>query len=126
MSAQHPSFLKSLFSRILSSKNMKTLSMTDLYSVFKMKNKENLFLDVREPDEFRLGHVPGSKNIPHEKVKAHAAELKRYETVYLYCRSGRRSTIAYQVLSNEGLDNLICVKGSGMEDWLKSGFEVEK
>jgi rhodanese-related sulfurtransferase len=60
-------------------------------------------VDVRTPAEFASGHVPGAVNIPYDEVAKRHAEIGPPSTpVLLYCRSGRRSEIARQVLRKNG------------------------
>lgn len=74
-------------------------------------------LDVREPEEFCLGHLPGVTLIPLEHVLGRAAELPRHYPVVVYCRSGRRSAAAIERLQQEaGFSNLINLAG-GLEAW---------
>jgi rhodanese-related sulfurtransferase len=64
-------------------------------------------VDVRTPDEFASGHVPGAVNIPYDQISARAAELGPASTpVLLYCRSGRRSGIAAQALGAKGFTRI--------------------
>jgi len=60
-------------------------------------------VDVRTPEEFATGHVPGAVNIPHDQVAARHGEIGPPSTpVLLYCRSGRRSGIAAGALAERG------------------------
>jgi rhodanese-related sulfurtransferase len=59
-------------------------------------------LDVRTADEFAQGHVPGARLIPHDELEARLAELDPQRPVLVYCRSGRRSTIAEELLLANG------------------------
>jgi phage shock protein E len=60
-------------------------------------------LDVRTPQEFEAGHVPGAINIPHDQVAARAAEVgARSRPVLLYCRTGHRSGLAAAELVRQG------------------------
>ena len=64
-------------------------------------------VDVRTPQEFAAGHVPGAKNIPYDEVRARAGEIGGPDTpVLLYCRTGRRSSIASQALKDQGFEKL--------------------
>jgi phage shock protein E len=64
-------------------------------------------VDVRTPQEFASGHVPGAINIPYEDVVRRAAEIGPPSTpVVLYCRSGRRSAIAAEALRKAGYREL--------------------
>jgi rhodanese-related sulfurtransferase len=60
-------------------------------------------LDVRTPQEFESGHVPGAINIPHDQIAARAAEVgSKDQPVLLYCKSGRRSRLAAAELARQG------------------------
>ncbi len=86
----------------------------------------DLLLDVRTDDEFKEGHVPGSKNISHDEVAFRAGELKSYEKIYIFCQRGRRAQVAVETLEQMGFKNLVCVKAHGMAYWIEKGFPVEK
>lgn len=60
-------------------------------------------VDVRTPQEFAAGHVPGAVNIPFDEMAKRAAEIGPPSTsVVLYCRTGRRSGIATDTLHRMG------------------------
>ena len=60
-------------------------------------------VDVRTPQEFAAGHVPGAVNIPFDQLGARASELgDPSQPVVLYCRWGRRSGIAAETLRGLG------------------------
>lgn len=64
-------------------------------------------VDVRTPQEFAAGHVPGAKNIPFDQISARAAEIGGPETpVVVYCKTGRRSGIAAEALKGLGYEKL--------------------
>lgn len=69
---------------------------------------EVLYVDVRTPEEFAAGHVAGAVNIPHDQMSARWRELEahRDRPVVLYCRSGRRSGVALDVLREHGFRDL--------------------
>jgi rhodanese-related sulfurtransferase len=105
---------------------MKQISVEDLHNSYKALGKDELILDVRTPEEFQSGHVPGSRNIPHDSVSLHAPELKQYKMVYVYCRSGGRVQFACHELSLLGVTNLSAVTRGGMPDWEGAGFPIER
>ena len=76
-------------------------------------------LDVREPDEWAAGHVPGAQHIPLGQLSARSAEIPRTDTVYVICRSGGRSARAAQALASAGWQT-INVAG-GMQSWAAAG-----
>ena len=64
-------------------------------------------IDVRTPQEFAAGHVPGAVNIPFDQIAARAAEVgDPSKPVLLYCRTGRRSGIATQTLRSLGFQEI--------------------
>ncbi|MBP6596422.1 MAG: rhodanese-like domain-containing protein, partial [Arenimonas sp.] len=63
-----------------------------------------LLLDVRSPEEFAAGHLPGAVNIPHDQVAGRLDELDRSRWVLVYCRSGRRAGVAEEALADGGFD----------------------
>jgi len=70
-------------------------------------------LDVRTPEEFAAGHLPGAINIPHTEIAARIAELDgaRGGDVVVYCRTGKRSAEALGVLERSGFKRLFHLDG---------------
>lgn len=60
-------------------------------------------MDVRTPEEFAQGHVPGAVNWPVEAIATWADGVPKDKPVYLYCRSGNRSRQAAEYLKKAGL-----------------------
>lgn len=79
---------------------------------------EQLILDVRSPEEYKGGHIPGAINIPHDQLGSRLAEIgsHRNKEVVLYCRSGRRVAIAADILQSAGFSKLLHLEGD-MYDW---------
>lgn len=65
-------------------------------------------VDVREPDEYEMGHIPGAVLLPLGQVTAKAAQLlPDPQAVWLvYCRTGRRSAEAVRLLEQMGYEHL--------------------
>jgi len=82
-------------------------------------------LDVRTPEEFAAGHVPGAKNVPYDLVAARLGEIPRDKDVVLYCKSGRRAGLAADVLAANGYTRLSHLEGD-MTAWVANGRPVEK
>lgn len=82
-------------------------------------------LDVRTPEEFAAGHVPGAVNIPLQEFGARFAEVPKDRDVVLYCRSGARSANAEALLRREGYGRTEQLEGS-MLAWLDAKLPVEK
>lgn len=70
-------------------------------------------VDVREPDEYAVGHIPGAKLLPLGEVNSRAAEVlpEKKATWLVYCRTGRRSAEAVQKLDALGYSNLYDLGG---------------
>ena len=79
-------------------------------------------VDVREPDEFAVGHIPGAKLLPLGSVLARAAEVlpEKDAPWLIYCRTGRRSADAVQKLESLGYTNLYDLGGI-----LRWPYEIE-
>lgn len=83
----------------------------------KMDRKERFVLvDVREPHEYQIGRIPGSKLIPLGEITQRANEIDSTEEVILQCRSGARSAKALQQLRMLGYKRLKNLKG-GILAW---------
>ena len=82
-------------------------------------------IDVRGPEEFAAGHVPGALNVPLEDVLA--SPDRSYtddgDTVHVICQSGRRSLKAAEAMNAAGVP-AISVAG-GTTAWIESGRSVE-
>jgi phage shock protein E len=90
------------------------------------KHADHLFvLDVRSPEEFKEGHVPGAVNIPYDQMASRLADVPKDKDVVLYCRSGRRAGIAAEVLAANGYSRLSHLEGD-MPAWIEKGRPVEK
>ena len=79
--------------------------------------KDYIILDVRTPEEFREGHIPGAVNVPNESIGAgEIPELPRKDQLILvYCRSGNRSKQASKKLAQAGYTNI--TEFGGIRDW---------
>jgi rhodanese-related sulfurtransferase len=81
-------------------------------------------IDVREPNEFSGGHLPGARLIPLATLPGHASELDDGKPILFVCGVGQRSALAAEYAAAAGKTNLYNIDG-GTEGWVKSGFPVE-
>ena len=85
--------------------------------------KDYIILDVRRPDEYAEGHIPGAINVPNEQIGT--SEIPKLpdksQLILVYCRSGRRSKEASEKLVKLGYTNI--VEFGGILDWKG---EIEK
>lgn len=65
-------------------------------------------IDVRSAEEFAAGHVRGATNLDYEsgQLESSLASLDKDASYSLYCRSGRRSALAVQLMKNAGFTNV--------------------
>ena len=91
------------------------------------KDAALVILDVRTPEEFAQGHVPGAKNIPHDQLANRISELMgdKDKEIVLYCRSGRRAGLAAETLKANGFEKLLHLEGD-MLKWTEANRPVEK
>jgi len=91
--------------------------------------KSVVILDVRTPQEFADGHIKDAVNIDVKadsfKDEALRQLSDKNQMIAVYCRSGRRSVTAANILSEEGYKNIVNLNG-GILVWQLSGKAVEK
>ena len=108
--------LSSCGTRTGSSAGYRQISMDE--AVKTMKDEKNyIILDVRRPDEYSEGHIPGAINVPNEEIgSAEIAELPdKSQLILVYCRSGRRSKEASEKLVKLGYTGI--VEFGGIQDY---------
>ena len=81
-----------------------------------------VLVDVRQPEEYQAGHVPGALSIPLGVLPARSHELPRNEPLYLICQAGGRSRQAAEFLDGQGF-HVTDVLG-GTHAWTASGNPV--
>ena len=113
-----PIFLSALlFSGCVAPKN--TYRQISMDAAIKMMSEEKnyIILDVRRPDEFAAGHIPGAINVPNETIgNDEISQLPdKNQLIMVYCRSGNRSKQASEKLVALGYTNI--VEFGGIMDW---------
>jgi rhodanese-related sulfurtransferase len=83
-------------------------------------------IDVREPDEFAKGKIPGAYTIPRGVLEMQLdGRLPRESTIVLYCGGGARSALACASLAEMGYDKVENLAG-GWHGWAGAGLPVEQ
>ena len=84
-------------------------------------------IDVRSPEEFRAGHIPGAVNIPLQEFEQRFDELSAYKDreAVLYCESGMRASQGGGWLESQGFDRLRYLDGH-MGAWRRAGLPSEQ
>ncbi|RIK17164.1 MAG: rhodanese-like domain-containing protein, partial [Anaerolineae bacterium] len=81
--------------------------------------------DVREPDEYAAGHIPGITLIPMGEVAERLSEIPTDKEVIVTCRSGNRSGQIVDFLRSQGFTNVHNMEG-GIVAWEEAGYPVEQ
>lgn len=96
-------------------------------TLMKMLQKQQapFILDVRSALEYQQGHIQGAVNISYDQLQSNSALVDAYkdQPIIVYCRSGRRAQLAYQVLSAKGFTQLIDLKGH-MNLWQQQQYPL--
>ena len=107
-------------------KHVRTIGMEEYRKVVENPGSA-LIIDVREPQEYAAGHVPGAINIPRGVIDSQIwnhvgsgekADLER--PIVLQCQAGRRATLAAQTLGELGFTQTSAVI-MNLDDWKQSG-----
>ena len=82
-------------------------------------------IDVREPNEWNLGHAAGALHLPRGILESNIeAAVPRERPIVLYCASGNRSALAADTLQQMGYQKVASMAG-GFRDWAGTGGPVE-
>ena len=102
-----------------------TITAEALHARLQSSDRKPLVVDVREPHEFRQGHIDGATLAPLRDVVDALEGTDKNREIVLVCRSGNRSGKAQKLLAERGYMQLRNMEG-GMVDWEKRGFPVTK
>ena len=92
----------------------------DIATAARERDAGAFILDVREPDEWAAGHIPGATLIPLGQLTARAGEVPADREVVVVCRSGNRSAQGRDILRAAGLTQVTSMAG-GMNAWTAAG-----
>ncbi|MBA3434559.1 MAG: molybdopterin-synthase adenylyltransferase MoeB [Actinobacteria bacterium] len=84
-----------------------------------------LFVDVREPDEWEEGHIPGAIYVTRGRLESRIEGLvpDKSRPLVVYCASGSRSAFATKALAEMGYEDVSSLAG-GFVDWKRNGFDI--
>ena len=84
-----------------------------------------LFVDVREPDEWEEGHIPGAIYTGRGRLEQRIEGLvpDKSRPLVVYCSAGSRSAFAAKALGDLGYENVVNLAG-GFSDWKRNGYET--
>ena len=74
----------------------------DMESVLRADGPGYFVVDVRTPQEFDAGHIPGAVNVPVDELRSRLGELPRDLEIAAYCQVGQRGYLATRILRQAG------------------------
>lgn len=94
--------------------NFKEISGSDLEN-----NLDSYVIyDVRSKEEYKLGHIKGAINIPHDEVAEHIDVFRNLDKpIVLHCRTNNRSFYAASILQGTGIDDITIAPGVAYYDY---------
>jgi rhodanese-related sulfurtransferase len=105
---------------------IKKVTIADVKSAIDNKEKAYI-LDVRDPDEFAAGHIPGAINVSRGKLEFIIWDKirERDAKIYVYCLTAARSALATKTLNDMGYKNAVLMDAH-FEQWIKAGYPVQR
>jgi rhodanese-related sulfurtransferase len=107
-------------------KHVRTIGMEEYRKIVENPGAA-LIIDVREPEEYAAGHIPGAINIPRGMIESqiwnHVGSSEKADVdrpIVLQCQAGRRATLAAQTLGELGFRQTSAVI-MNLDDWQKGG-----
>jgi len=95
----------------------------DVEEIVSSKTPDRPYLiDVRTPQEFLFGHIPGAINLPVDELRSRLNELPRHGKIAAYCQVGQRGYLATRILLQSGFDAVNI--GGGYKTYLLCHREV--
>lgn len=90
------------------------------------RSKDVVFLDVREPNEWNLGRIPGAVHLPRGNLESKVeALIDRSQRVVVYCARANRSALAADTMQQMGYEDVASMS-EGFGGWIAAGGEVEE
>lgn len=81
-------------------------------------------VDVRTPEEFSGGYIPGAININLQELQQKLSRIPKDKPVIVYCRSGNRSAFAANILKQAGYTEVYDL--GGIIDWARQGLPITR
>jgi len=109
---------------ILPNRFKKTISVKE--SVVLINRQPTILIDVRNANEFTLGRIDNSLNIPLDQLAENIDKLKKNpnKTILVYCQKGFRSSQAVKILNKLGIDSAVSIDG-GLDAWKKDNLPIK-
>jgi rhodanese-related sulfurtransferase len=82
-------------------------------------------IDVREPNEYAEGHIPGVTLIPLARLLARPQDYIKRDNILFVCAAGQRSAVACEMAAAIGFEDLYNLEG-GTTAWARAGLPIER
>ena len=94
---------------------------------FKVKSQNQIIVDIRTSQEYKQGHLKNAVNINlfDRAFLEEVNKLDKSKPIFIYCRSGNRTSSASKKMMNLGFEQVYDLKG-GISNWVGSKNEIEK
>ena len=105
--------------------NVKNLSAVEFKAA--IKSGEVQLVDIRTPNEYNMGHINGAIMVDFysSDFKANLNKLDKNVPIYIYCRSGSRTSKTIGLLQSLGFKEIVNLH-SGLIDWQRSGYSLSQ
>lgn len=105
---------------------IKVVSAADVKAAID-KKEEAVILDVRDPNEYAAGHLPGAINVSRGTLELGiwGKVADQNAKIYVYCQIAVRSALATKTLNDLGYKNAVMMDGL-FKDWIEAGYPVER
>lgn len=93
-----------------------------------LNSGDYILLDIRTQEEYDAGHIKNAKQIDYYQTQAFSDYLNTLDkkaNYLIYCRTGKRSSAALQLMQSKGFENVTELSG-GYNAWVTDGFPVTK
>lgn len=87
--------------------------------------EEMTLIDVRSPDEFKAGHIPGARHLFLPELPRKIREIPTDRPIAVYCGTGYRASLGASMLQKAGLKDVANIPGS-FQAWQHAGYEVSR
>lgn len=100
------------------------ITVDELYLRYQNLKETEIILDVRSASEYKVGHIPKSKNISLAGLLENLNALRRYRLIYIHCQAGGRAKQAAEILEQQGVPVILVY--DGIAQWEEKGYPIER
>ncbi len=116
-----------LINDIIETSLRKYKTISPILTVTKLNSGNPIIVDVREPSEFKKGHIADAILIPVGNLEKQLNKLELYkeDDIIVVCHTGTRSAVACTTLTKNGFENVFLMIG-GMQSWEENKLPIVK